>query len=387
MSAVILPTGDNFTVQSAGTTRRSTRTPIRRRASPLGDADGGSDQPDDRRGPGRAAGRARRLCWFDKNNDGLQDSGDTGVAGVTVDLLNGTGTSCWCDDTNASGVYGFTNLAAGTYEVQFILPTVTTSPSSPRHQHGDRLERQPDDGITAPVTLTAGQTNLTIDAAWSRNRGAAYVCSTRQRWSAGQRRHGRRGSDGRSVEQHRDVGARVTTTNASGVYGFTNLRAARMRCSSSCRRVTTSPSVRGTNTAIDSNANQTTGITAPVTLTAGQTNLRSTRAGRQTVLLAELGDYVWFDTNRTACRNTGRNRRRCRASDSDLVLNATGTSGARGRNDHELDGLLLLLRPRGGTYEVQFILPKGDTSPCSRRAPTRDRLERQPDDRHHRSGR
>src|SRR3981189_704582 len=67
--------------------------------------------------------------------------------------------------TNASGIYGFTNLAAGTYEVQFLLPTGDNfSLTSPGTNRAIDLHAAQTTGLTAPITLTAGQTDLTIDA-------------------------------------------------------------------------------------------------------------------------------------------------------------------------------------------------------------------------------
>jgi uncharacterized protein (DUF2141 family) len=63
----------------------------------------------------------------DANGNGVQDSGELGIAGVTVfiDPYN-TGVFTSGDletTTNASGVYSFTGLAAGTYVVRQILPS------------------------------------------------------------------------------------------------------------------------------------------------------------------------------------------------------------------------------------------------------------------------
>ena len=60
--------------------------------------------------------------FIDSNADGLIDGTDTGLAGVTVTLLNGSGTAVTTTTTAADGTYNFYNLAAGTYSEQFSRP-------------------------------------------------------------------------------------------------------------------------------------------------------------------------------------------------------------------------------------------------------------------------
>jgi hypothetical protein len=104
--------------------------------------------------------------WMDTNRNGIQDGGETGVAGVTVDLLNSTGTSVLSvTTTNASGLYHFTGLLPGAYEVKFVAPIgeFFTLQSQGTNTNLDP-NPNPLTGITSPVTLTAGQTNNSIDA-------------------------------------------------------------------------------------------------------------------------------------------------------------------------------------------------------------------------------
>ena len=56
--------------------------------------------------------------WSDANNNGVQDSGEVGVGGVTVELRTSPGGSLvQTATTNAFGTYLFTNVSAGTYTV------------------------------------------------------------------------------------------------------------------------------------------------------------------------------------------------------------------------------------------------------------------------------
>ena len=54
--------------------------------------------------------------WSDANNNGIQDPGEVGIGGVTVDLRQG-GSTVQTATTNAFGIYLFTNVGSGTYTV------------------------------------------------------------------------------------------------------------------------------------------------------------------------------------------------------------------------------------------------------------------------------
>ncbi|KAB7731293.1 DUF11 domain-containing protein [Rudanella paleaurantiibacter] len=89
--------------------------------------------------------------FVDTNGDGIQNNSEPGLAGVTVTLVS-NGTVVASTVTNPDGTYSFTGLTPGVpYSVSFTTPdgfTATTYPT----------------GISAPVTLTAGEANTSVDA-------------------------------------------------------------------------------------------------------------------------------------------------------------------------------------------------------------------------------
>ena len=105
--------------------------------------------------------------WLDVNRDGLQTTGEPGVAGVTVKLLKG-GVVVATTTTDASGYYGFGNLDPSTgYTVQFVVPTgstVTTqnaggvSSNSPTADLNDSDAAA--DGLVPFVTPATGMNNV-----------------------------------------------------------------------------------------------------------------------------------------------------------------------------------------------------------------------------------
>jgi uncharacterized repeat protein (TIGR01451 family) len=67
---------------------------------------------------------ASNLVWQDFNNNGLYEPGlgETPIPSVTVILLDGAGTQLLVTQTDAAGLYTFTNLVSGTYQVQVVMP-------------------------------------------------------------------------------------------------------------------------------------------------------------------------------------------------------------------------------------------------------------------------
>ena len=104
--------------------------------------------------------------FLDTAGTGIQSgvNAGPGVAGVTVDLENTSGTVLATTTTNSQGLYDFTNLTPGTYEVQFVTPSGYTL--SPQTSIANDLGSAPNQttGITAPITLTSGENVTNIDA-------------------------------------------------------------------------------------------------------------------------------------------------------------------------------------------------------------------------------
>jgi protocatechuate 3,4-dioxygenase beta subunit len=134
------------------------------------------------------------LVFKDLNNDGLFDGSDTGIPGVLVELLDGTGTPTGqTTTTNANGIYTFTNLADGTYEVRLAASNFNTGAVLAGYTSSTNSSADPNDNvnnddngitngvlgsggvvISGPIDLAAGteptndgdsdpNTNLTLD--------------------------------------------------------------------------------------------------------------------------------------------------------------------------------------------------------------------------------
>ena len=123
--------------------------------------------------------------FIDMNYDGLQDSGDPALAGVSVTLRDATTGAVVMTDaygnsitgmtmTDANGFYLFDSLPPGTYYVEFDVSTVAGMPllaPTLENVNGMSLDISDSDinilgfSDTAAVTMS-GDTNLTLDGGY-----------------------------------------------------------------------------------------------------------------------------------------------------------------------------------------------------------------------------
>ncbi len=110
--------------------------------------------------------------FTDSNDDGLVDGADTGLGGVTVQLLNGDGTPTGLTTTTAAnGSYSFTNLAPGTYSARVLLPSTPSGATfSP---YGSTTPPQPTGGaVSAEQNLL---TNGSFETAGANTTALGYA--------------------------------------------------------------------------------------------------------------------------------------------------------------------------------------------------------------------
>ncbi|MCO5183272.1 MAG: carboxypeptidase regulatory-like domain-containing protein [Anaerolineae bacterium] len=130
-------------------------------------------------------GAIGNYVWVDENSDGYQDAGEPGIPGVIVKLYDAAGTLVDTVVTDANGGYLFDDLPAGTYYVDVedgtdsqpnTLPfSMTQTPPStlPGQDYGNQDHGTtpiPSTSFTGyPVTIGAGETNLTADFGYNSN--------------------------------------------------------------------------------------------------------------------------------------------------------------------------------------------------------------------------
>lgn len=106
-----------------------------------------------------AKGLIGDTVFLDVDGDGTFDSGESTLAGVSVELRNGSNVLIATTRTKADGTYAFGSLSDGNYTV-----TVVTS-SLPNGGVGLTNTADPDDGMAnkSAVTISGGNINLTQD--------------------------------------------------------------------------------------------------------------------------------------------------------------------------------------------------------------------------------
>ncbi|MCB9252629.1 MAG: carboxypeptidase regulatory-like domain-containing protein [Flavobacteriales bacterium] len=255
------------------------------------------------------------------NGNGIQDAGEPGVAGITVELLNSSGNSIDPDGagpltktttiTNALGEYMFTGLSAGSYIVQFgNIPSGYTL-TSQNAGSDDNLDS--DGGAlgtggapsgfsrTAIIALSAGEENLSVDLGIkppaNTNTLGNYVWFDADK--DGIQDASEAGVPGVTVTllNSSNVPIASTSTDINGLYKFTGLADGDYSVIfSNLPDNMTFTTQSGTNTNNGSDADVITGATAKVTLNSSNRNDNTLDAGLNGNT-AMLGDYVWFDEN------------------------------------------------------------------------------------------
>ncbi|MBJ7900019.1 MAG: hypothetical protein GC158_08900 [Cyanobacteria bacterium RI_101] len=101
------------------------------------------------------------FVWNDLNANGIQEDGEAGIDGVTVNLLQ-NGSVIDTATTDANGFYQFTGLTPGAgYQVEFVQPTGFSGVSPT----GKGTGATDSEGLlSAAVTLAPGENNDTLDA-------------------------------------------------------------------------------------------------------------------------------------------------------------------------------------------------------------------------------
>ena len=293
--------------------------------------------------------------WLDVDQDGIQDGNESGLIGVTVNLLNSQGAVIGTDITEADGSYSFVNLQAGTYQVEFVaLPGYGRSIANAT---GDSADSDADIGTgkTASFTLAAGEVNTTIDAGMYVLPAAIgnFVWLDTDR--DGIQDSNEAGLGSVTVNLLDSSGGFITSaiTDGSGFYAFNNLTAGTYQVefvTPANYGLTTVDAGLNLNDAVDSDADVGTGRTQQITIVAGEVN--NTLDAGMYALPASIGNYVWIDADQDGIQDSNEAGL---ANVTVRLLNGAGT--VIGTTTTDNDGLYAFNDLSAGTYQVQFVTP------------------------------
>jgi len=327
--------------------------------------------------------------WIDTDADGIQEVGETGLNGVTVNLYC-SGSAVVLKTTTTinnpvgglPGYYQFTHLnpAACNYVVEFIQPapyvfTTLDNPSSDlTDSDADRTT-----GRTIPITMVVDidqefwDTGLFIpatlgDFVWHDQDGDGIqdanetdtLCRTGVTVKL-------QDAAGNPVLDQAGVAVVNQVTTSSGAYLFTNLRPGVYKVDFDLPAG--SPCVYtylGTGTAsTGSDADRTTGTTATTTLISDEDDM-TWDAGL--FIPATLGDFVWYDRDSDGVQDVTETDSKCRTGVTVSLLDTTGLPVSDASNPAVAvsdivtgtDGKYLFANLRPGDYKVKFSNPASD---------------------------
>ncbi len=256
-----------------------------------------------------AAASVGDRVWDDTNANGIQDSGEPGLDGVTVELVEGTAVIRTAV-TSGGGTYVFDNLVPGTYRVHFTTPSGWTPSPIGRGSGATNSDASLITGTTPPFTLQSGQSPTDVDAGFFRTAGLGDRVwedlngnGVQDIGEPGVANVRVRLLDAAGVQVADAAGDPITQlTTGSGNYRFDGLAPGiyRIRIDAPSGFTLTAANV-GPNTT-DSDLNKTSGISGSTTLGSGEVNL-TLDAG--IVNLPIISGYVYVDADNDGIRDTG----------------------------------------------------------------------------------
>ncbi|MBC7884077.1 MAG: T9SS type A sorting domain-containing protein, partial [Saprospiraceae bacterium] len=242
------------------------------------------------------------FVWRDLNANGIQDVGEPGLAGVTVELYDCDDTFIKSVTTGANGLYSLNNILRGFYKLKFNISALPPGFGFTLQNQGINtgLDSDPNQlGETICFFVNPGQRENTIDAGIVQLSAIGdYVWNDQN--GDGLQSVGEAVLPGVQVNLFRGDGSFVSSqfTAANGKYLFDFLYPGNyyLQFISPAGFEFTFPN-RGSNDAIDSDVDGSNGPgTTPITtLTPGERDL-SWDAGLYRCV--PIGDLVWYDINK-----------------------------------------------------------------------------------------
>jgi hypothetical protein len=304
------------------------------------------------------------FVWNDSNANGVQDSGEAGINGVTLTLAGTDFLGNPVTDhatTGGNGGYLFTEKP-GTYTVTVDASNFTGSGAlvgynaSPTGKGTTATDSNASPSGTTPGALPSGGSDLTVDFGYYKNVTVGdFVWNDSN--ANGVQDSGEAGLNGVTLTLTGTNGAGVSvtdhaTTSGNGAYLFSEapgtytvtVDASNFSGSGALAGYTVTPTLVGSNRAIDSNASPSG--TSPGTLSGGASDLTVDFGYFKNVT---VGDFVWNDLNGNGVQDSGE------PGIQGVTLTLTGTNGlGQSVTDHATTGASgqYLFTEAPGTYTV-----------------------------------
>ncbi|UXR74951.1 carboxypeptidase regulatory-like domain-containing protein [Staphylococcus sp. IVB6238] len=227
--------------------------------------------------------------WEDVNKDGLQDSNEPGLAGVTVILKDGQNHEITRTTTDGTGHYQFDHLSNGNYIVEFVTP----NDYQPTLVDQDITGKKDSNGLIVPVRLD--EDNHTIHSSFYRTNHSYkigdYVWVDENKDGIQDANEAPLPNTTVILYDHNGEEIKRTVTDETGHYLFDQLQKGNYVVEFFAPEgYTVTKYNQGTDDSKDSD-----GYRVNVNLTGDDMTIDS---GYYKVPKLDLGDYVWEDTNK-----------------------------------------------------------------------------------------
>ncbi len=292
------------------------------------------------------------FVWNDLNGDGIFGAGEAAMSGVTVDLLNASGTVVAVTTTDATGHYLFSGVNPGSYQVAFVAPFGYSFTSQVAGNGAQTVSAaNVSTGRTALFTLGSGQNiavedaGLVFGASGGGGSGGVGAITTHVYFDTD-------GDSTQDVGETNLAGVTVSLLNGSGVptgqtavtdsngnVSFTGLAPGSYQVS--------------ITTPAGDTVTEHTNVGAPIAVVANQT---VAAVEGLTILPATFTTHVYFDADADSIQEPTEG---ALAGVTLALLNGSGVpTGRTGITDANGNVSFTGLVP--GTYQVAVTTPAGD---------------------------
>ena len=228
--------------------------------------------------------------WLDLDGDGVQDAGEAGIAGVTINLYDGNGNLISTAVTDADGKYLFDHLPPGDYTVKVDISTLPPELAQTYDADGG-LDSQ------SSLTLAPGEQNLDQDFGYN-NEGAIGDTVWLDLDGDGVQDAGEAGIPGVTINLYDGNGNLIGTavTDSDGKYLFDHLPPGNYTVKVDIS--TLPPELAQTYDADGGLDHQSS-----LTLASGEINLDQDFGYQPPA--GSIGDTIWLDTNGNGVQDAG----------------------------------------------------------------------------------
>lgn len=252
--------------------------------------------------------------WLDIDHDGIQSGGEPGMADIEVTLYECGVGEVATTSTDASGYYGFADLAPGSYRLEFALPDGHSfSESDQGYDNGRDSDVDPATGLTVCTNLQPGEYDDSWDAGLYTDTCPPPIQVGDLVWNDldqdGIQDPGEPGISGVTVTLYDCIGSpmETTVTDAGGNYYFSGFNHGSYQIGfESPDGFAFSPQYQGGDAAVDSDVDPGSGLTECTyfDISAIDNDLDAglfvPDGGEVTI-----GDRVWYDADRDGIQDQG----------------------------------------------------------------------------------